>query len=94
MGIGIDADGVVAIVEAVAARRGAPAQLRMDSGPELAADALRDWCETSGADTAYIEPGAAWENGWIASFNGRPRDECLNIEDFANLLEARVVLED
>ncbi len=38
--------------------------------------------------------GAPWQNGHIESFNGRLRDECLNIEDFANLLEARVVIED
>ena len=73
---------------------GAPTHLRMDNGPELTADALRDWCRHTCTDTACIEPGAPWENGWIESFNGRLRDECLNIEDFANLLEARVVLED
>ncbi len=44
--------------------------------------------------TAYIEPGSPWENPFIESFNGRLRDECLNIEDFANLTEARVVIED
>ena len=66
----------------------------MDNGPELTADALRDWCHTSGINTAYIEPGSPWENGHIESFNGRLRDECLNIEDFANLIEARVVIED
>ena len=62
----------------------------MDNDP----DALRDWCRHSGAKTAYIEPGAPWENGWIESFNGRLRDECLNIEDFAKLTEARVAIED
>ena len=66
----------------------------MDNGPELIADALRDWCQLSGTATAYIEPGAPWQNGHIESFNGRLRDECLNIEDFANLLETRVVIED
>ncbi len=90
----IDADGVVETVEAIAAARGAPAHLRMDNGPELIADALRDWCRLSGTTAAYIEPGAPWENGHIESFNARLRDECLNIEDFANLLEARVVTED
>ena len=66
----------------------------MDNGPELIADALRDWCQLSGTATAYIEPGAPWQNGHIESFNGWLRDECLNIEDFANLLETRVVIED
>ncbi len=66
----------------------------MDNGPELAADALRDWCHLSGTETAYIEPGSPWQKGHIESFNGRLRYECLNIEDFANLLEAHVVIED
>ena len=87
------ADGVVA-VERLVAQRGAPAHLRMDNGPELASVALRDWCRIWGTHTAYIEPGSPWENPYIESFNGRLRYECLNTEDFADLLEARVVLED
>ena len=66
----------------------------MDNGPEFTADALRDWCRYPRTHNAYIEPGAPWQNGYIESFNGRLRDECLNIEDFANLTEARVVIED
>ena len=66
----------------------------MDNGPELVSAALRDWCRIWGTHTAYIEPGSPWENPYIESFNGRLRDECLNTEDLADLLEARVVLED
>lgn len=39
------------------------------------------------------EPGSPWENPFAESFNGRSRDELLNIEEFANLFEARVVVE-
>ena len=39
-------------------------------------------------------PETRRENPYIESFNGRLRDECLNTEDFADLLEAQVVLED
>ena len=90
----IDADGVVGVLDRIAAERGAPEHLRMDNGPELVAWALRDWCRITGARTAYIEPGSPWENPFAESFNGRLRDECLNIEEFANPLEARVVLKD
>ncbi len=90
----INADKVVDTVEAIAAVTGAPQHLQMDNGPELVATVLRDWCRHSGTHTAYIEPGAPWQNGHIESFNGQLRDECLNIEDFVNLLEARVVIED
>ena len=56
--------------------------------------ALRDWCETSGTDTAYIEPGAPWRTAGSNRSTDACADECPNIEDFVNLLESRVVLED
>ena len=88
------ADQVVACIERLVARRGAPVHLRMDNGPELVAWALRDWCHIAGTNTAYIEPGSPWQNPWIESFNGRARDELLNINEFGSLTEARVVIED
>jgi transposase InsO family protein len=88
-----DADDVVAVIEALVAERGAPAHLRMDNGPELIAWALRDWCRLAGTGTVYIEPGSPWENPFVESFNGRARDELLNIEEFATLLEAHVIIE-
>ena len=50
---------------------------RCDNGPELTANALRDWCRFSGTGSSYIEPGAPWENPYVESFNGRLRDEFL-----------------
>ncbi len=47
----------------------------------------------SGTATTYIEPGSPWENPFVESFNGRARDELLNVEEFATVLEARVVIE-
>jgi putative transposase len=90
----INGDEVTMVIARLVAERGAPEFLRMDNGPELVAWALRDWCRIWGTSTAYIEPGSPWENPFIESFNGRLRDECLNIEDFAGLTEARVVIED
>jgi len=88
------ADQVVACIERLVTQRGAPGHLRMDNGPELIAWALRDWCRLAGTSTVYIEPGAPWENPYIESFNGRARDELLNITEFGSLTEARVVIED
>ena len=42
-------------------------------------------------ETLYIEPGAPWQNGYGASFNGRLRDELLNSEIFADLREAKAL---
>ncbi len=88
-----NADEVVAVIEALVAERGAPGHLRMDNGPELVAWALRDWCRLAGTATTYIEPGSPWENPFVESFNGRVRDELLNTEEFATLLEAQVLAE-
>ena len=90
----IDADRTVSELERLVAERGAPEHLRMDNGPEMTANALRDWCEHSNTATAYIEPGSPWQNPFVESFHSRVRDELLDVEQFACLAEARVVIED
>jgi putative transposase len=91
----IDADRTVSVLERVVAGRGrSPALLRMDNGPELTANALRDWCRFSGAGTSYIEPGSPWENPFVESFASRLRDEVLAVEAFDSLPEAKIVIED
>ena len=89
----ITADHLVDVLERLVAVHGAPTHLRMDNGPELIAWALRDWCRFTSTQTVYIEPGSPWENPFVESFNGRSRDELLNVEEFATLREARVVVE-
>jgi transposase InsO family protein len=94
VGRSCDADQLIDVLEVLTTERRAPTYLRMDNGPEMIAWALRDWCRLSGTATTYIEPGAPWENPFVESFNGRFRDECLNIEDFGDLPEAQLVVED
>jgi transposase InsO family protein len=72
----------------------APAHLRCDNGPELTANALRDWCRFSRAGSAYIEPGSPWQNPYVESFGSRVRDELLSVELFSCLTEAQVLIED
>ena len=91
----ITADATVTTLDTVVADRGtAPEYIRCDNGPELTANALRDWCAFSGAGSSYIEPGAPWENPYVESFNGRLRDELLAVEQFDTLVEAQVLTED
>jgi putative transposase len=87
------ADQLIDVLVGLMRERGAPEYLRMDNGPEMIAWALRDWCRLSGTTTTYIEPGAPWENPFVESFNGRFRDECLNVEEFFDLPEAQLVVE-
>jgi putative transposase len=90
----IDADATVRVLERLTAARGCPDHVRCDNGPKLTAHALRDWCRLSGAGSVFIEPGSPWQNAYVESFNGRLRDELLDVEQFSCLAEARVVIED
>jgi putative transposase len=91
---GMTAKAVGAMLAAVVAERGAPAHIRSDNGPEFIAQAIRTWMAAAQVDTLYIDPGAPWENGYAESFNSKVRDELLNVEEFAGLLEARVLAQD
>jgi putative transposase len=91
----IDADAAVAVLDRlVAERQTAPRFIRCDNGPELTANALRDWCRFNRAGTSYIEPGSPWQNPYVENFGGRLRDELLAVEAFNTLLEAQVLVED
>ena len=91
----IDADHTVRVLDRIVQNRGcAPEHLRMDNGPELTANALRDWCRFGGTGTAYIEPGSPWGNPFVESFASRFRDEVLAVEAFDSLPEAKIVIED
>jgi len=91
----IDADATVAALDKVVGRRGRhPRFIRCDNGPELTANALKDWCRFGGAGTSYIDPGSPWQNPWVESYGSRMRDELLAIEQFDTLLEAQVLVAD
>ncbi len=51
---------------------------------------MRQWLRELRVNTLFIEPGSPWENGYLESFNGKLRDELLNVEVFDTLFEAQV----
>ena len=57
--------------------RDVPSYIRTDNEPEFIAEAVRQWIKAVGAETANIEPGSPWENGYCESFNFST-DELLN----------------
>jgi len=73
--------------------RRVPDYIRSDNGSEFTAQLVREWLSRIGVKTLFIEPGSPWENGYVESFNGKLRDECLNREIFYTLTEARVLIE-
>ena len=85
-------DVLETLADAMICRR-APDFIRSDNGPEFITATLRTWIANVGSQTAYIEPGSPWENGYCESFNSKLRDELLNGEVFYSLREAEVLIE-
>ncbi len=80
---------VAALTCAIAERGAAPRSLTLDNGSEFAGRVLETWAIHAGVQLCFIRPGRPVENGFIESFNGRLRDECLNVEWFTSLAEAQ-----
>lgn len=72
---------------------GKPQYVRSDNGTEFTAAAVMRWLRDQNVGPVFIAPGSPWQNGFVESFNGKLRDECLNREWFKDLLEARVLIE-
>ena len=97
--LGVEVEGrissprVIEVLEKLMSAYGQPQYLRSDNGPEFVAKKVKEWLKRSGVETAYIDAGKPWQNGVNESFNGKLRDECLNLEWFRNRAEAKVVIE-
>lgn len=84
---------VASTLERLAQTRGIPQVITVDHGSEFISKALDVWCYEHGVKLDFIRPGKPVENAFIESFNGRLRDECLNVNEFLSLNDARVKLE-
>jgi putative transposase len=71
----------------------APRSITVDHGTEFMSRALEDWAFARGVQLDFIRPGKPVENAYIESFNGRLRDECLNVHQFASIEDARAKIE-
>lgn len=87
--LGISGEQVCRALDAIAAFRGYPKAVRTDQGPEFTGKALDQWAYEHRVDLKLIQPGKPMQNGYIESFNGKFRDECLNEHWFEDLAHAR-----
>lgn len=71
--------------------RGVPKFVRSDNGPEFIAEALMHKLTQAGVTCRHIEPGSPWQNGTNERFNGTLRRECLDLETFAHVAQARAL---
>ena len=59
----------------------------------FAGKAMDEWAYRRGIKLSFIRPGKPVENAFAESFNGRLRDECLNINWFMSVRHAREIIE-
>jgi len=50
------------------------------------------WAQIKGIRHILTQPGRPMQNGYVESFNGKFRDECLNEHYFDSLAEARLLI--
>lgn len=81
-------------LDRVIAERGMPKTIISDNGTEFTSMAILKWVQENDIDWHYIAPGKPQQNGFIESFNGKLRDECLNETLFGTLRDARKTLEE
>ena len=90
----IGGERVARVLDRIIVERGeAPEEIVMDNGPEMTSRALDQWAYERGVKLRFIAPGKPVENCLIESFNGRLRDECLNLHWFRSLPDARQIVE-
>lgn len=85
---------VCTVLSQIAAFRGLPERIVVDNGPEFISNALDAWAYERGVKLHFIRPGKPVDNAYMESFNGKFRDECLNLHWFMSVGHARDISED
>ncbi len=84
---------VAAVVDRLVKVRGAPERIQCDNGTEFISRALDKWAYENGVIMDLSKPGKPKDNATIESFNGSFRDECLNLNWFLSMEDAREKIE-
>ncbi len=85
---------VAGVLDRVGERHGFPDLIICDNGPEFTGRIMDQWCYAHGIQLSFINKGKPTENGYIESFNGKFRDECLDLNWFISLDQAERIIEE
>jgi putative transposase len=89
----IKGEQVCEALEEIKAARGLPRRIKVDNGPEFISRALDAWAYFNKVKLDYSRPDTPTDNPHIESFNGSFRDECLNMNWFMSLEDAKDKIE-
>ena len=88
----ISGERVARELDIIAHARGYPCLVVSDNRTELTSNAMLNWQHERRVAWHYIQPGKPMQNGFVESFNGRLRDECLNEHLFSSYRNAREII--
>ena len=80
---------VTRVLDGIIVEHGVPGAIRVDNGPEFSSRHFLAWCIERGIELIQIQPGKPTQNARVESFHGRLREECLNVNWFQNLFDAK-----
>lgn len=93
VGTRLAAADVVAVCNRLAAQRGSPVRVFVDNGSEFSGRLLDLWAYHNNARIDFSRPGRPTDNCFVETFNGSLRDECLNVDWFETLEDAKQKIE-
>ena len=92
-GQSLKGDDVVRVLNRVKLERAVPKVLFCDNGSEFTSQAMDLWAYRNGVKIDFSRPGKPTDNAFVESFNGTFRAECLDTHWFADLKEAKQLIE-
>jgi putative transposase len=93
VGLRLSGESVAQALNRVSEGRGLPRSITVDHGTEFTSKALDEWAYQNGVLLDFTRPGKPTDNGLCESFNGRLRDECLNVTEFTSIEHAKAHIE-
>ena len=93
-GVSLTGEKVVRCLDRLRKLRGVPKSVQVDNGSEFYSKAMDAWAHRYGVQLEFTRPGKPTDNGHIESFNGKLRDECLNVNLFYTIEDTRRILDD
>ena len=85
---------VVRVIKRLAQKRGKPASITTDNGPEFRGKDLAQWADEETVELDFIAPGKPQQNGFCESFNGTMRELCLNQHFFTCMEDACIKIQE
>jgi putative transposase len=93
VGQSITGQNVVAVMDRLVQDRGIPDRIQCDNGSEFISRVLDKLAYEHGVTMDFSRPGKPMDNAMIESFNGSFRDECLNVNWFLSIEDAKEKIE-